>query len=204
MSALSGLDCANARCESLTGHKKIKVKARNTNPGINFGINLLLGNVGLGLFIGALLLSPFNFGSATAAEKDKDFTLTIIHTNDLHAHEEPFQDNGKTIGGWAGVGQVIRSLKKQYPDALIVDAGDMFQGSLLYNKFKGDIEVNLLNKMGYEIFTIGNHEFDDGSKNLADQLAKAKFDIISSNIDATAVPELQKLIKPSVIKKING
>jgi len=142
--------------------------------------------------------------TAGAVEKNKDFTLTIIHTNDLHAHEEPFLDNGKLVGGMAGVAQVIKTLKKQNPDALIVDGGDVFQGSLLYSKFKGDVEVNLLNKMGHQIFTIGNHEFDDGSKSLAQQLAKAKFDIISANIDATAVPELQKLFKPSVIKTING
>lgn len=104
----------------------------------------------------------------------------------------------------AGVGQVIRNLKKKYPDAIIVDAGDMFQGSILYNKFKGDVEVNLLNKMGYEIFTIGNHEFDDGAQNLANQLGKAKFDIINTNIDATAVPDLEKLIKPSVIRTVGG
>lgn len=151
-----------------------------------------------------MLLGPCSFTNAAAAEKDKDFTLTIIHTNDLHAHEEPFQDNGKTVGGWAGVGQVIRTLKKQHPDAVIADGGDMFQGSMLYSKFKGDVEVNLFNKMGYDVFTIGNHEFDDGAKNLATQLAKAKFDIISANIDATAVPELDKLIKQSVVKKING
>jgi 5'-nucleotidase len=201
LSSFSGADCAKHLCESLTG-QKTKVKARKINPGINLGINLPLGVVGL--FIGALLLSPFGFTSAKAAEKNKDFTLTIIHTNDLHAHEEPFLDNGKTVGGWAGVGQVIRNLKKQYPDAIVADAGDMFQGSMLYSKYKGDVEVNLLNQMGYDVFTIGNHEFDDGSKNLAQQLAKAKFDIISANIDATAVPELQSLIKQSVIKKIHG
>lgn len=164
----------------------------------------LITNAVVGIFIGALLLSPACFTGASAAEKDEDLTLTIIHTNDLHAHAEPFLDKGKTVGGMAGVGQVIRSLKKKHPDALVVDAGDVFQGSLLYSRFKGDVEVNLLNKMGYDIFTIGNHEFDDGSKNLAEQMSKAKFDIISANIDATAVPELEKLIKPSVIKKIGG
>ena len=173
----------------------------NNNPG-NFGRTLPLGLVGL--FMGALLLTLFSFTSASAAEKNKNFTLTIIHTNDLHAHEEPFLDKGKVVGGWAGVGQIIRNWKKQYPDAVVCDGGDMFQGSILYSKFKGDVEVNLLNKMGYDIFTIGNHEFDDGSQNLAVQLAKAKFDIISANLDAAAVPELDRLVKPSVIKTVNG
>lgn len=169
---------------------------------IKQSINLKVGVVGL--FIATLLLSPACITGVWAAEKNQDLTLTIIHTNDLHAHEEPFLDKGKTVGGMAGVGQVIRNLKKKYPDAIIVDAGDMFQGSILYNKFKGDVEVNLLNKMGYEIFTIGNHEFDDGAQNLANQLAKAKFAIINTNIDASAVPDLEKLIKPSVVKTIGS
>jgi 5'-nucleotidase / UDP-sugar diphosphatase len=175
----------------------VKTKQRNSD-------NIKLKAGVFGLFIGTLLLSPANFTRAWAAEKNQDFTLTIIHTNDLHAHEEPFLDKGKTIGGMAGVGQVLRNLKKKYPDAVTADAGDMFQGSILYNKFKGDVEVNLFNKMGYDVFTIGNHEFDDGAKNLADQLAKAKFDVINTNIDASAVPSLEKLIKPSVIKKIGN
>ena len=173
----------------------------NNNPG-NLGRTLPLGLVGL--FIGTLLLILFSFASVSAAEKNKNFTLTIIHTNDLHAHEEPFLDKGKVVGGWAGVGQIIRNWKKQFPDAVVCDGGDMFQGSMLYSKFKGDVEVNLLNKMGYDVFTIGNHEFDDGSANLAQQLAKAKFDIISANLDPTAVPELDKLVKPSVVKTVNG
>jgi len=171
-----------------------------TKQRISESFNLKLGVVGL--FIGTLLLSPAYFTGARAAEKNQDLTLTIIHTNDLHAHEEPFLDKGKTIGGMAGVGQVIRNLKKRFPEAITVDAGDMFQGSLLYSKFKGDVEVNLFNKMGYDIFTIGNHEFDDGAQNLATQLEKAKFDIVNTNIDASSVPALQKLIKPSVLKTI--
>ncbi len=151
-----------------------------------------------------VLLSPPSLVSSWASETDKDLTLTIIHTNDLHAHDEPFLDNGKTVGGIARIGYIVRSLKKRFPAALVVDAGDIFQGSLLYSKFKGDIEVNLLNKIGYDIYTIGNHEFDDGAKNLAQQLEKAKFEIINANLDADAVPQLAKLIKPSVVRKIGG
>lgn len=174
----------------------------NTKKTVTLGINLK--NLLIGLCFMGVLLSPPSLVSSWASETDKDLTLTIIHTNDLHAHEEPFLDNGKMVGGMSRIGYIVRSLKKKFPDALTVDAGDMFQGSLLYSKFKGDIEVNLLNKIGYDIYTIGNHEFDDGAKNLAQQLEKAKFDIINCNLDAGAVPQLEKLIKSSVVKKIGG
>lgn len=161
-------------------------------------LNLIIISL-LGLL--AFRAEPFQ---SLAADNNKDFTLTIIHTNDLHAHEEPFKENGKLVGGWAGVAHLIREFKQKHPDALVLDAGDIFQGSILYTKFHGSIEVDLLNKMGYDAYTIGNHEFDDGSTNLANQLSKAKFDIVCSNLDAAAVPKLAGLFKPYVIKTVNG
>jgi len=87
---------------------------------------------------------------------------------------------------------------------LAVDAGDIFQGTAFYKLYHGEVEVNLLNKAGYDIYTIGNHEFDDGPDNLAKQLKSARFDIISANLDASAVPELAGLVKRSVIKRVCG
>lgn len=142
--------------------------------------------------------------SSNADPSKADLRFTILHTNDLHAHSEPFSERGKVLGGLARIGHIIRSYRKQNPNTLVIDAGDIFQGTTLFTRYLGEVEVYLLNKIGYDIYTIGNHEFDGGAENLAKQLSAARFDIIDCNVDAAAVPALAKLIKPSVVKKIDG
>ena len=107
-------------------------------------------------------------------------------------------------GGITRIGHMIRVIKKREPEALVVDAGDIFQGTPLYTKYHGEVEVALLNMIGYDLFTIGNHEFDDGPQNLAQQLKKARFKIVNCNMDASKVPELAELISPYVIKEVEG
>lgn len=123
----------------------------------------------------------------------------------MHAHDESFVERSRSIGGMPRIGHMIRLLRSKDPGhTLVIDAGDIFQGTPLFTKYHGETEVNMLNKMGYDIYTIGNHEFDDGAKNLAAQLRLAKFDIISANMDCASEPELAALVKPSVIKEIDG
>ncbi len=133
-----------------------------------------------------------------------EFQFTILHTNDLHSHDEPFIDHARSVGGLARIGHLIRSIRKQDPNTLVLDAGDIFQGTPFFTKYHGEVEVHLLNEIGYDLFTIGNHEFDDGPENLAEQLKKAKFQIISANLDCSKYPPMQELVKSSVIKEING
>jgi 2',3'-cyclic-nucleotide 2'-phosphodiesterase (5'-nucleotidase family) len=113
-------------------------------------------------------------------------------------------DHGKLVGGVARIACLIKQLQKQNNDSLVIDAGDIFQGTPMFTKYHGEVEVQALNKMGCNIYTIGNHEFDEGSANLAKQLSLAKFDIISSNLDFSGEPDLAKLVKPSVVKTIKG
>jgi 5'-nucleotidase len=133
-----------------------------------------------------------------------DFHLTILHTNDLHSHCESFSDRGHNIGGIPRIGHMIRYYKKKEPDAVVVDAGDIFEGTPIYTMYHGEVEVHLLNMIGYDIYSIGNHEFDDGPENLAKQLKAAKFTIINCNMDCSKEPELAAVIKPYTIKQING
>lgn len=133
-----------------------------------------------------------------------DLSLTILHTNDIHAHLEPFKEHNRTVGGVARIAHLIRAIRQKVPDALVVDGGDIFQGTPIYSRYQGEPEVQSLNMIGYDIYTIGNHEFDDGPENLAKQLAKAKFTIVCCNLDASSVPQLASLMKPFVIKKIKG
>ncbi|MBI2810652.1 MAG: bifunctional metallophosphatase/5'-nucleotidase [Candidatus Melainabacteria bacterium] len=145
-------------------------------------------------------------GASLAARSDSaGLHLTILHTNDLHAHDESFEERQRSIGGFPRIGHMLRLMRAKDPKhTLTIDAGDIFQGTPLFTKYHGEVEVNMLNKMGYDIYTIGNHEFDDGPQNLAQQLKLAKFDIINVNMDLSAEPELSALVKPSVIREIDG
>jgi 5'-nucleotidase/UDP-sugar diphosphatase len=138
------------------------------------------------------------------ADKNQPYTLTILHTNDLHAHDQSFQDRGKLVGGMARLGHLVRQLRKENANTIVADAGDIFQGTPFFTRYLGEVEVAMLNFIGYDIYTIGNHEFDSGAINLAKQLSNAKFDILNCNLDADALPDLKRLLKPSVIKEIGG
>ena len=143
--------------------------------------------------------------AATTSPSEGELKLTILHTNDLHSHDETFIEHGRQIGGMARIAHMIKLLKSKAPDhTLVIDAGDIFQGTPLFTRYQGEVEVNMLNRMGYDIYTIGNHEFDDGPKNLAKQLSVAKFDVISCNMDLSQEPELEKVVKPYTIKTIDG
>lgn len=164
-------------------------------PLLAFCLSIITSGIGLSL----------NQPVEAKTSEPPGFNLSIIHTNDFHAHDEPFRENGKVIGGAGRMAQLIRDLRKSSIDnTLVIDGGDIFQGSILYAKYKGEVEVELLNRMGYDIYTIGNHEFDDSARNLADKLSKAKFDIINCNLDFTKMPNLGKLTKPYVIKEFGN
>jgi 5'-nucleotidase / UDP-sugar diphosphatase len=143
--------------------------------------------------------------SLAARSDSAGLHLTILHTNDLHAHDESFEERQRSIGGFPRIGHMLRLFRAKDPKhTLTIDAGDIFQGTPLFTKYHGEVEVNMLNKMGYDIYTIGNHEFDDGPQNLANQLKQAKFDIINVNMDLSGEPELGALVKHSVVKEIDG
>lgn len=98
----------------------------------------------------------------------------------------------------------MRAIRKSTPNVVTVDAGDIFQGTPFFKLYHGEVEVSLLNQLGYDVYTIGNHEFDEGPDNLEKQLKGARFDVVSANIDAAALPGLSALIKPSVVKEFGG
>jgi len=132
------------------------------------------------------------------------FSLTILHTNDIHAHDMPFMDRGKTIGGVAKIAELIESIRKEHNNVLVVDAGDFFQGTPMFQRYSGAVEIELLNKIGYDVVELGNHEFDRGAKYLAQHLKQAKFPVLASNLDCSALPALQSIVKPGLVKTING
>ena len=123
---------------------------------------------------------------------NEDFiTISILHTNDLHCHIEPFigsndQYNGK--GGIARISEFANNSRKINPNTLLLDAGDMFQGTSYFNYFKGELILKVMSEAGYDAGTIGNHEFDNGIEELARQVKNAKFPFVCSNYNFEDTP----------------
>lgn len=124
--------------------------------------------------------------------------LTILHTNDTHSRLEPYKENGEWVGGSLRRMEYIQQVRAEQSNMLLVDAGDYSQGTPYFNLFGGYIEVELMNQMGYDAATLGNHEFDNGLDALADRLSKAQFKTICANY-AFHHEGLDTLIKPYII-----
>ncbi len=134
--------------------------------------------------------------------------LVVLHTNDAHSTIMPLNPNlqDKELAGRGGFIRRLEFLqqqRKENPDLLYFDSGDFFQGSPYFTLFKGDVEVVLMNMMGIDAATIGNHEFDYGMDNMARVFKMANFPIVCANYDFTGTP-LEGVVKPYVIIKRNG
>lgn len=132
--------------------------------------------------------------------------ITILHTNDVHSHIEPFPMNHKKYPGSGGVARrssVIDAIRKNDPNTLLLDAGDSFQGTPYFNFYGGELEFKLMSKMGYHASTIGNHEFDEGVDNITQQMQHADFDMINANYDLSQT-SLSEKVRPHKTYKING
>jgi len=153
--------------------------------------------------------------SAGVASAD---TLTILHTNDFHSKVEPIskydspcsvEDNaaGECFGGYARLVTAIESARaKAGQDSnagvLLVDGGDQFQGSLFYTYYKGKVAAEMMNTLGYDAMTVGNHEFDDGPVVLRAFADTVNFPVLMSNGDVANEPQLAgKILKSTVIEK---
>lgn len=121
-------------------------------------------------------------------KKHEPIKLVILHTNDVHSHIEPFPDNDPKYAGLGGVERraaLIRQIRAQEENVLLLDAGDIFQGTPYFNLYGGELEMKLMTQMGYDASTIGNHDFDAGLDNLAKQLVHARFPMLNCNYDFT-------------------
>lgn len=117
--------------------------------------------------------------------------LTILHTNDVHSRLEPFPMDGSANAGQGGVAaraEMIRRIRSEEEHVLLLDAGDIFQGTPYFNFYKGEPEIKAMTAMGYDAATMGNHDFDAGLENFAIQLRHASFPLIICNYDFTATP----------------
>jgi len=156
----------------------------------------------------AVVASAFVASAAVA-----DTNMTILHTNDFHSRVEPIskydsgcsaEDNteGKCFGGYARMVTAVTEARKRNPDALLVDGGDQFQGSLFYTYYKGAVAAEIMNNLKYDGMTVGNHEFDDGPEVLRGFMDAVSFPVLMSNADVSKEPTLaNKLMKSTIIEK---
>lgn len=147
--------------------------------------------LGAGLLLGGGF--PFD---ALAGPRDAA-TLTILHTNDVHSRLEPFgADSGKLAGqgGVAARASIIAQIRRETPNVLLFDAGDIFQGTPYFNLYKGEPEMKAMAMMGYDAVTMGNHDFDLGVEGFAAQLAHANFPVLTANYEfkGTALEDMTR------------
>ncbi|MBL0232185.1 MAG: metallophosphatase [Chitinophagaceae bacterium] len=154
------------------------------------------------LAAGALLTGP---QLISAMESGSTYKLTILHTNDTHSRLEPFPMDGSRnqgLGGIAGRAELIKEVRAAEAQVLLLDAGDIFQGTPFFNIYKGEPEIKAMAAMGYDACTIGNHDFDAGMENLATQLTRhANFPMLVSNYDFNRTPMEGKTLPYKVFKK---
>ena len=151
-----------------------------------------------GLLFGAVPFIPANLLAASTYEK-----LTILHTNDVHSRIEPFPEKSKYpgLGGAARRTAIVNEIRKQEDNVLLLDAGDIFQGTPYFNVYGGEAEFKLMSLMQYDAATLGNHDFDAGIDGFVKQFPHAKFPFVNCNYNF-ANSKMDGLIRPyQVIEK---
>ena len=163
-------------------------------------------------FVAAATLAMLTWAAPLAA---RDFTLTILHTNDVHARIDQVTASGSScsadnvarqrcFGGYARLSTQLAALRASRPNAITLDAGDVFQGTLFYTLAKSDAVKPFLGALGYDAMTLGNHEFDDGPAELARFLEGLTVPVVAANVDARREPLLRGRWQAHRIIEIGG
>ncbi len=132
--------------------------------------------------------------------------ITLLHTNDVHSRLEPFPDDDPQYAGLGGAARraaLVKRVRRENPNTLLLDAGDAFQGTPYYTVYRGEADYQVMSAIGYDVVTLGNHEFDSGLEALARALNFAKFDVVCANYDFRETL-LRDRIKPYVVRELAG
>lgn len=155
----------------------------------------------IGLLLGCLVAGCLSL----SAQQTKE--LNILQTSDMHSRIEPIHpqaaDENAGKGGMARRAAFVAQFREAHPDVLLFDCGDISQGTPYYNMYKGEVEVKMMNLMGYDAMTIGNHEFDYGLENMARLFRLADFPVVCANYDVAGTV-LDGLVKPYVVLERQG
>lgn len=167
---------------------------------------------GAGLVATPSIFSSFNPAHAMSAfsapllQPSKDETLiTILHTNDVHSQIDPLPANDRNAGkgGVARRATLVKKIRAENPNTLLIDAGDAFQGTPYFNLYKGEVEYKAMSAIGYDVGTLGNHDFDNGVEGLAAAMKFANFDFVSTNYDVRGTA-IENRVKPYVVRELAG
>ncbi|MBT8396628.1 MAG: metallophosphoesterase [Gemmatimonadetes bacterium] len=153
--------------------------------------------------VGGLFYPGF---ARAAGPGEETVRLIILHTNDTHSRMDPFPMDGgrfEGLGGAARRATLIQRIRAENPNVLLLDSGDIFQGTPYFNFFKGEIEFKAMSAMEYDVATIGNHDFDNGVDGLVEMMPHASFQFVSANYDVTGSP-LEPYVLPWLVKSVGG
>ncbi len=145
-----------------------------------------------------------NFIPNEAFAKNDLVKITILHTNDVHSHIDPFPINDTKFGGLGGAvnrAALIKKIRNEEKNVLLLDVGDVFQGTPYFNMYNGELELKLMSMMQYDASTLGNHDFDNGLDSLVNQLPNANFPFIINNYDFSDTPMNGKTVPHKIFMK---
>lgn len=144
--------------------------------------------------------------SLTSFDSLEQTHITILHTNDVHSYIDPFPKDDPRSPGMGGVAKraaIISEIRKENKNVLLLDAGDIFQGTPYFNYYGGELEFKLMSMMKYDASAIGNHDFDNGLEGLVSQMPNANFEFLSANYDFKNTV-LDGFVKPYKIFTLQG
>jgi 5'-nucleotidase len=154
------------------------------------------------LISGGLLLSPSVFAAEQSAKKEKK--VTILHTNDTHSNIEPFPSNHAKFPNKGGVAkrfEMVTKIRETEENVLLLDAGDIFQGTPYFNMFGGALEMKVMTAMGYDAATMGNHDFDGGLEGFLKAKQFADFPFLCANYDFSETILKDQTVRSIIIDK---
>ena len=164
---------------------------------------------GAALALPSSLISPKLWSALAAPLLDVaagEVLITILHTNDTHSQIDPVSESDKQWAGKGGVARratLVKRIRKENSITLMVDAGDVFQGTPYFNFYKGEVEYKSMSLIGYDVVTLGNHDFDNGVNALAAAMKFANFDFVSTNYDVRGTV-LEARVKPYAVRTLGG
>ncbi|HEX9011627.1 MAG TPA: metallophosphatase [Holophagaceae bacterium] len=152
---------------------------------------------------------------AAPAEVPASGRITLLHTNDTHSHIEPFGPGNGALSGRGGMARratLVKRLRSELGASLLLDAGDVFQGTPFFNEYKGRLDYRLMRMVGYDAGTLGNHDFDNGVDMLVQAMESMErmdhpnppFPFVNCNFDFTGAPKLGKRVRPYLVRDFPG
>lgn len=156
---------------------------------------------------GGLALGSLSFVRSYSAEiffQGRAEKLTLLYTNDVHSRIDPFPADHPQFplsGGFAPRAALVEAIRREEDHVLLLDAGDMFQGTPYFNFYGGEAEFRLMSKMGYDCVTLGNHDFDNGVDGLADKMKYADFSFVNCNYQLSDTPLHDRVRPYRIVRK---